>query len=53
MQDVAVALAPHAPEAPAEEPCGCQDEKPTDVKYSTDKQTLINVLRDKLQKRLA
>lgn len=53
MQDVAVALAPHAPEAPAEEPCGCQDEEPTDVKYSTDKQTLINVLRDKLQKRLA
>ena len=53
MNDVAVALAPHAPEAPAEEPCGCQDEEPTDVKYSTDKQTLINVLRDKLQKRLA
>jgi len=52
MQDVAVALAPHAPEAPAEEPCGCDDE-PADVKYSTDKQTLINVLRDKLQKRLA
>ena len=39
---------------PAEEmPCGCDDEMPTDVKYSTDKQTLINVLRDKLQKRLA
>jgi hypothetical protein len=54
MQDVAVALEPHAPEAPAEEPCGCQDEEmPTDVKYNTDKQTLINVLRDKLQKRLA
>ncbi len=53
MQDVAVALAPHAPEAPAEEPCGCEDEEPADVKYSTDKQTLINVLRDKLQKRLA
>jgi hypothetical protein len=53
MQDVAVALEPHAPEAPAEEPCGCQDEEPTNVKYSTDKQTLINVLRDKLQKRLA
>ena len=54
MQDVAVALEPHAPEAPAEEPCGCQDnEMPTDVKYNTDKQTLINVLRDKLQKRLA
>lgn len=53
MQDVAVALEPHAPEAPAEEPCGCQDEEPADVKYSTDKQTLINVLRDKLQKRLA
>ena len=53
MNDVAVALAPHAPEAPAEEPCGCQDEEPTDVKYSTDRQTLINVLRDKLQKRLA
>jgi hypothetical protein len=52
MQDVAVALAPHAPEAPAEEPCGCEEE-PADVKYSTDKQTLINVLRDKLQKRLA
>jgi hypothetical protein len=40
-------------EAPAEEPCGCEDEMPADVKYSTDKQTLINVLRDKLQKRLA
>jgi hypothetical protein len=40
-------------EAPAEEPCGCDDEMPADVKYSTDKQTLINVLRDKLQKRLA
>jgi hypothetical protein len=40
-------------EAPAEEPCGCEDETPADVKYSTDKQTLINVLRDKLQKRLA
>jgi hypothetical protein len=40
-------------EAPTEEPCGCDDEMPTDVKYSTDKQTLINVLRDKLQKRLA
>jgi len=53
MKDVAVALEPHAPEAPAEEPCGCQDEEPADVKYSTDKQTLINVLRDKLQKRLA
>ena len=54
MKDVAVALEPHAPEAPAEEPCGCQDEEmPTDVKYNTDKQTLINVLRDKLQKRLA
>jgi hypothetical protein len=53
MQDVAVALEPHAPEAPAEEPCGCEDEEPADVKYSTDKQTLINVLRDKLQKRLA
>ena len=53
MQDVAVALEPHAPEAPAEEPCGCEDEMPADVKYSTDKQTLINVLRDKLQKRLA
>lgn len=39
-------------EPPAEEPCGCDDE-PQDVKYSTDKQTLINVLRDKLQKRLA
>ena len=39
---------------PAEEmPCGCDDKMPTDVKYSTDKQTLINVLRDKLQKRLA
>ena len=53
MKDVAVALAPHAPKAPAEEPCGCEDEMPADVKYSTDKQTLINVLRDKLQKRLA
>lgn len=53
MQDVAVALEPHAPEAPAEEPCGCGVEEPADVKYSTDKQTLINVLRDKLQKRLA
>ncbi len=54
MKDVAVALEPHAPEAPAEEPCGCQDEEmPTDVKYNTDKQTLINVLRNKLQKRLA
>lgn len=60
MQDVAVALAPHAPEAPAEEPCGCEDEEPadvkytpSDVKYSTDKQTLINVIRDKLQKRLS
>lgn len=53
MQDVAVALEPHAPEAPAEEPCGCEVEEPADVKYSTDKQTLINVLRDKLQKRLA
>ena len=53
--DAAVALAPHMPvEEPAEEPCGCQDdEMPTDVKYNTDKQTLINVLRDKLQKRLA
>lgn len=53
MQDVAVALEPHAPEAPAEEPCGCEVEEPADVKYTTDKQTLINVLRDKLQKRLA
>ena len=54
MQDVAVALEPHTPEAPAEEPCGCQDEEePADVKYTTDKQTLINVLRNKLQKRLA
>lgn len=50
MQDVAVAL---EPEAPAEEPCGCEVEEPADVKYTTDKQTLINVLRDKLQKRLA
>ena len=52
-QDVAVAIAPQDAEAPAEAPCGCEDEEPADVKYSTDKQTLINVLRDKLQKRLA
>lgn len=49
MKDVAVALEPHAPEAS----CGCDDETPQNVKYSTDKQTLINVLRNKLQKRLA
>lgn len=49
MKDVALALEPHAPETS----CGCDDETPQDVKYSTDKQTLINVLRNKLQKRLA
>jgi hypothetical protein len=44
------------PTQPAEEvPCGCDEPaaEPSydnDVKYSTDKQTLINVLRDKLQK---
>ena len=42
-----------APEETSDQSCGCDDEMPTDVKYSTDKQTLINVLRDKLQKRLA
>ncbi len=54
--DAAVALAPHMPEAPAEEPCGCSDEapavevKPLDFKYSTDKTALVNVLRDKLKR---
>jgi hypothetical protein len=45
---------PSAPEAPADAPCGCDDmaAAPADVSYSTDKQTLINVLRDKLQQRL-
>lgn len=32
--------------------CTCNSEEPADLSYSTDKQTLINVLRDKLQKRL-
>jgi len=63
MKDVAVALAPHAPEAPAEEPCGCDDAevaipmvpgpKPLDLKYTTDKTALINAIKDKLAQRLS
>ena len=37
---------------PGECTCGSEEE-PKDTTYSTDKQTLINVLRDKLQKRLS
>ncbi len=53
--DAAVALAPHMPAEPAEEPCGCDDApeaevKPLDFKYSTDKTALVNVLRDKLKR---
>ena len=63
MKDVAVALAPHAPKAPAEEPCGCDDAevaipmvsgpKPLDLKYTTDKTALINAIKDKLAQRLS
>ena len=62
MKDVAVALAPHAPEEPAEEPCGCDDAentsptmtvKPLDLKYTTDKTALINAIKDKLATRLS
>lgn len=54
--DAAVALAPHMPAEPAEEPCGCEDTgpeadpKPIDLRYSTDKTALLNVLRDKLKR---
>ena len=59
--DAATAL---APEAPAEEPCGCDDApevsmpmvstpKPLDLKYTTDKTALINAIKDKLAKRLS
>lgn len=54
--DAAVALAPHMPAEPAEEPCGCEepapeaDPKPIDLRYSTDKTALLNVLRDKLKR---
>ena len=52
--DAAVALAPHMPAEPEEEPCGCDDVqepvKPLDFKYSTDKTALVNVLRDKLKR---
>ena len=63
MKDVAVALAPHAPKAPAEEPYGCDDAevaipmvsgpKPLDLKYTTDKTALINAIKDKLAQRLS
>jgi len=63
MKDVAVALAPHMPEEPAEEPCGCDNAdvaipmvagpKPLDYKYTTDKTALINAIKDKLAKRLS
>lgn len=36
---------------PGECTCGSEEE-PVDSKYTTDKQTLINILKDKLQKRL-
>jgi hypothetical protein len=53
--DAAVALAPHMPAEPAEEPCGYSSEpesgvKPLDFKYSTDKTALVNVLRDRLKR---
>jgi hypothetical protein len=63
MKDVAGALKPHAPEAPAEEPCGYDDAevaipmvsgpKPLDLKYTTDKTALINAIKDKLAQRLS
>lgn len=63
MKDVAAALAPHMPEEPAEEPCGCDDAevaipmvsgpKPLDLKYTTDKTALINAIKDKLAQRLS
>lgn len=52
--DAAVALAPHMPAEPADEPCGCEEPvsepKPIDLRYSTDKTALLNVLRDKLKR---
>lgn len=63
MKDVAVALEPHMPEEPAEEPCGCDDAdvaipmvpgpRPLDLKYTTDKTALINAIKDKLAQRLS
>ena len=63
MKDVASALKPHAPEVPAEEPCGYDDAevaipmvsgpKPLDLKYTTDKTALINAIKDKLAQRLS
>ena len=34
--------------------CGCDEpEQPADVSYSTDKQAIVDMLRDKLQRRLS
>lgn len=46
--DAAVALEPHMPEEPAEEPCGCDGAEPADLKYSTDKTALIGAIKNKL-----